>query len=254
MSLLLQITEDMKSAMKRKDNATLSTLRLLLSAAKNKKIDLQHELSEEEMLAVVKSQSKQLQDALESYKQAGREDVVAQTNAEMQILAAYLPTQLSDEELAVIVKTTVEEMGVTSKAEMGKVMGAAMKAVAGKADGTRVKQIVETLLGVFALVLIGLSSAHIAFAASSASASLFTLPNLFSTPAIIEALRVFRVLLILFGILGVNMILRGGFGYMVACSRDDSHTEAMGHISRGIVSSIAVVLLFSVTTIAIKVL
>ena len=253
MSLLLQITEDMKSAMKTKNNATLSTLRLLLSAAKNKKIDLQHELSDEEMLAVIKSQTKQLQDGFESFTSAGREDLAAQTKAEMEILAAYLPAQMSDEELTMIVKKTVADLGVTSKAEMGKVMGLAMKAVAGKADGTRVKQIVETLLGVFVLVGVGLTLSLPVHAATQTVAPLFPFLTFFTSHAFFgTALRVFRVLLIIFGILAVNMILLGGFSYMTASSRDDSHSEAMGHIARGIISSLAVVLLFSVTTIAIK--
>ena len=146
MPLSNQIAEDMKVAMKNKDNATLSTLRLLRSALKNKQIDVQHELSEEEVMAVVKSQLKQLQDSLDSFLAAGRQETVSQLKAEMAVLAGYLPAQMSDEALLEAVKVVIQQCGAVTKADMGKVMGLAMKAVQGQADGTRVKKVVETIL------------------------------------------------------------------------------------------------------------
>jgi len=146
MSLSLRINEDMKSAMKNKNNATLSTLRLLRSALKNKQIDVQHELSEEEVIVVIKSQLKQLQDSLDSFSAAGRQESVLQLKAEMSVLGEYLPAQMTDEQLLETVKNVMAQIGPVTKADMGKVMGLAMKAVQGQADGTRVKKIVETLL------------------------------------------------------------------------------------------------------------
>src|SRR3989338_8870037 len=137
MSLASIITENMKAAMKAKDSATLSTLRLLISAMMNKKIDVQHELSDAEVQEVVKSQVKQLKDSIESFKAGGREDLATSTQTEIFVLEQYLPAQMGDEELTKIVKEVVEKSGATSKADMGKVMGAAMAAVAGRADGSR---------------------------------------------------------------------------------------------------------------------
>lgn len=86
MSLAEKITENMKAAMKAKDSATLSTLRLLLSAMKNKKIDVQHELSDAEVQDVVKTQVKQLKDSIESFKAGGREDLAVSVQVEIGVL------------------------------------------------------------------------------------------------------------------------------------------------------------------------
>ncbi len=191
MSLSEIITTDMKEAMKAKDNATLSTLRLLRSAIKNKQIDLQHELSDEEVQAVVKSQAKQLKDSIESFTSGGREDLAESTASELEILKKYLPEEMSDEDLEAIVKKAIEDSGATSKADMGKAMGMAMKAVAGKADGNRVKEIVAKSLSVFVLAF-----AMFALLGDVAHAAIPVLDSIEAVPIIEVGVRVLRVVIL----------------------------------------------------------
>lgn len=147
MSLFEQILADQVAAQKAKDQERLSIIRMLSSALKNKKIELREELSEEVVLAVVKSQIKQLRDGLESFKSAGRDDLAKQAEFELSVLEKYMPAQMSDEELGNVVKSVLEEQGVTEMADMGKAMGAVMTQVKGQADGGRVKEMVQKLLG-----------------------------------------------------------------------------------------------------------
>lgn len=143
MTLVQTVDTDFKEAMKAKEEVRLSTLRMLRSALKNKQIDLQHELSDQEAMAVIKTMMKQYQDALNDFMNAGRTDLADRQQKELDILATYLPPALSREELEAIVKDAVQSSGVT---DAGKAMGIAMKAVAGRADGTDVRAIVEALL------------------------------------------------------------------------------------------------------------
>ncbi len=143
MTLVQTVDTDFKEAMKAKEEVRLSTLRMLRSALKNKQIDLQHELNDQEAMAVIKTMMKQYQDALNDFMNAGRTDLADRQQKELDILAMYLPPALSREELEAIVKDAVQSSGVT---DAGKAMGIAMKAVAGRADGTDVRAIVEALL------------------------------------------------------------------------------------------------------------
>ncbi len=143
MTLVQTVDTDFKEAMKAKEEVRLSTLRMLRSALKNKQIDLQHELNDQEAMAVIKTMMKQYQDALNDFMNAGRTDLADRQQKELDILATYLPPALSREELEAIVKDAVQSSGVT---DAGKAMGIAMKAVAGRADGTDVRAIVEALL------------------------------------------------------------------------------------------------------------
>lgn len=246
MTLAEKITDNMKAAMKAKDSATLSTLRLLISAMKNKKIDVQHELSDSEVQDVVKTQVKQLKDSIESFKAGGREDLVTSVQAEIVVLEQYLPTQMSDEQLVQIVKDVVEKSGATSKLDMGKVMGAAMAAVAGRADGSRVKGIVGSLLASFVLVVVELSFSQEATAA-------VPLIETFSSGSAYAGflLRITRVLMLWLGIVAITFILKGGFDYMVASSRDKLHTDALWYIIKGVFVSVIVFLAFSFSTLVL---
>lgn len=244
MSLIEQITADMKTAMKAKDNATLSTLRLLRSAIKNKQIDAKDELSEDDVMAVVKTSAKQLKDSITAFTDAGRDDLAEPTKVELAVLEKYLPVQMSDEELEGVVKEAVEASGASSKAEMGMVMGAAMKAVAGRADGSRVKEMVAKLLPVVALFLLASTPAHAAIDYVGSA-------NLGSTD-VMMGLRVFRVVLIWFGIFAVNLILMGGFGYMTSSMRDDGHLDASKKMTSGFVGAFIAIGLFAITTVFIE--
>ncbi len=141
-----QLGSDLKEAMKSKDELKLSTLRLLKTAMKNKEIELGHELSEDESVAVIKSQVKALKDSLTSFQDAGRDDLALKAKDELVILETYLPEEMGDDVLTELVKDVLKEIGVENKVDMGKAMGAVMKKVAGQADGTRVKNLVEQLL------------------------------------------------------------------------------------------------------------
>ena len=147
MSLLEQIMNDVKAAMKAKEEQTLSTLRLLSASLKNKKIELGRELEEGDVVSVVKKEVKALEDSIVSFVQGAREDLAEKARAEVETLKKYLPEEMSDEKLEAIVKEALVQIGSVTKAEMGKVMGAVMGKVAGAADGKRVKAMVEKLLG-----------------------------------------------------------------------------------------------------------
>lgn len=250
MALVEQITSDMKEAMKAKNSATLSTLRLLRSAIKNKQIDLQHELSDEEVLAVIKTQVKQLKDSLASFAEGGRTEMAEGVQAELVVLEAYLPAQMPDEELKAIVEKTIADVGATSKADMGKVMGAAMKAVDGGADGNRVKAFVQELLPVITLATIGLLSAPVD---ALAAIPMLTESTQAQATYIEFGLRAFRVIVLWFGIASIVNILKGGFGYMNSSMRDDFHTEAVRDMTQGIIGTIVVAGLFSIATVYLNI-
>jgi len=234
--------------MKAKDSATLSTLRLLLSALKNKQIDVQHDLSDAEVQDVVKSQVKQLKDSIETFTQGGRDDMAQSAQVEVEILEKYLPEQMGDEELETIVRSAIEQSGAQSKADMGKAMGAAMQAVAGRADGSRVKEIVGTLLSAFVPIGFGL-----ALFTLDAHAAVPLVDTFASRGAYTEfLLRIVRVLMLWLGIVAVTIILNGGFQYMTASMRDDAHTEALTKITHGVFASVIVAGLFAFCTIVLQ--
>lgn len=143
MSIILELDQDFKNAMKSKDEVALSTLRLVRTALKNKQIDVQHELSEAEVQVVLKTMIKQYQDALADFTTAGRQDLVERQQKEIDLIIKYLPPSLSDEEVETIVK---EALAGTDIKEMGKAMGIVMKIVNGRADGNQVRSIVQRLL------------------------------------------------------------------------------------------------------------
>jgi uncharacterized protein YqeY len=140
------ITKKIGEAMKAKDEIRLSTLRMLSSALNYEKIAKQHDLDEEEELAVVRRELKKRKDAVEAYEKAGAKDRAEKEKKEGEILEVYLPAQMDDAELEKIVKETISEVGATSLGDMGKIMGGVMPKVAGKADGGRVSAIVKKLL------------------------------------------------------------------------------------------------------------
>ncbi|GLV62357.1 hypothetical protein Bmyc01_10270 [Bacillus mycoides] len=146
MSLLGRLNDDMKQAMKNKQKEKLTVIRMVKAALQNEGIKLQHTLTEEEELTVLAREVKQYKDSLLEFKKAGREDLVDKLQSEIQILSAYLPEQLTEEELADIIRQVISEVGATSKADMGKVMTAVMPKVKGKTDGSLVNKLVIQLL------------------------------------------------------------------------------------------------------------
>jgi uncharacterized protein YqeY len=146
-SVIQQLDQDMKAAMKQKDKETLSTIRMVRAAIKKVQIDNRGELSDDQVLQVVMKEVKQRRDSLAEYEKAGREDLAAKEKREIEILSAYLPKQLSEEELREIVQQAIADTGAASKKDMGKVMGAVLPKVKGRADGKQVNQLVQQLLG-----------------------------------------------------------------------------------------------------------
>lgn len=144
MSLLERLNNDMKETMKSKEKDKLSVIRMIKASLQNEGIKLgKKELSEEEELTVLSREVKQRKDSLQEFEKAGREDLVEKIRTELQYVEAYLPKQLSEEELSEIVKETISETGAASKADMGKVMAAIMPKVKGKADGSLVNKLVQ---------------------------------------------------------------------------------------------------------------
>ncbi|WP_379161132.1 GatB/YqeY domain-containing protein [Paenibacillus sp. sgz5001063] len=146
MNLSERLNEDMKQAMKSKDKFTLSTIRMVRSTIKYLEIDLKRTLDDSEVLDILSREIKQRKDALQEFESAGRDELAASTKAEIEIIMKYLPDQLSEEEIKVIVQQTIQETGASSKSEMGKVMSALMPKVKGRADGKLVNQAVLQFL------------------------------------------------------------------------------------------------------------
>lgn len=143
MLLRQQLQDELKIAMKERQEDRLSTLRMLWSQIRNSEIDKKHELVDSEILEVIGRSVKQLKDSINDFNTGGRPDLVAKTQAEVDLLQTYLPAQLSDEELRVIVIKVLSENNLT---DAGKAMGAVMKEVKGKADGNRVRQMVGEII------------------------------------------------------------------------------------------------------------
>lgn len=147
MGLLERLNDDMKQAMKNKEKEKLSVIRMVKAALQNEAIKLgKSQLSEDEELTVLSRELKQRKDSLQEFENAGRSDLVDKTKEEIRILELYMPKQLTEEELTEIVKQTIAEVGASSKADMGKVMGAIMPKVKGKADGSLVNKLVQQYL------------------------------------------------------------------------------------------------------------
>ena len=147
MTLMERLLDDMKTAMKSKDQLRLSVIRLAKAAMMNLQIARGHDLSEQEVIEVLAKEAKQRQDSIPEYEKAGRADIVETLRNELKIIQEYLPAQLSEDEIRELVKTAIAETGATGKKDMGKVMGALMPKTKGRADGKLVNQIVNSLLG-----------------------------------------------------------------------------------------------------------
>lgn len=141
-----KIDEDIKSALKARNEDALTALRLLKTAIINKEKELRRELEVSEALQVVNTLSKQRRDSIEQYDKFDRKDLADKERAELKVLQEYLPPTLSEEELIQVIKQVISESGATNPKEMGAVMKAVMVKVAGCADGKHVSSLVVKLL------------------------------------------------------------------------------------------------------------
>lgn len=119
---------------------------MLKAAVVNEQIEVGHDLSSDEEIAVLSRELKQRKDSLEEFKNAGRDEAVQNLKNEIKVVESYLPEQLSEDEVKTIVQETIDQVGATSKADFGKVMGAVMPKLKGKADGKLVNTTVKELL------------------------------------------------------------------------------------------------------------
>lgn len=150
MSIQTSIRDELTEAMKAKTEPKLTVLRGLVSAFTNELVAKgrkpNEELSEEEALAVIQRAVKQRKDSIDQYTKGGREDLAAQEKTELKVLEAYLPEMMSRDEIEKVAQAKKEELGVSEKKDMGRLMGAVMGDLKGKADGGDVKAVVESLL------------------------------------------------------------------------------------------------------------
>ena len=146
MSLKDQITDDMKTAMRARETDLLGTIRLLLAAIKQREVDERVTLDDAAITAVIDKMIKQRKDSISQFQTAGRDDLVAKEQAELVVLAAYMPEQMSDEAINAEIQAAVAATGAAGPQDMGKVMGVLKPKLAGRADMTAVSGLVKAAL------------------------------------------------------------------------------------------------------------
>jgi len=146
MGLRVQVTEDMKAAMRAKETSKLNTIRLLIAEIKRKEVDERIEVNDEQTVAIVEKMIKQRKDSITQFEAGGRADLADIEKAELAVLAAYMPAGLSDEEIAAEVAAAVAASGAAGPQDMGKVMAIVKPKLAGRADMTVVSALVKKAL------------------------------------------------------------------------------------------------------------
>ena len=144
--MLHQIEIDLKDALKNQDKAKVGVLRILISKCKNKSIATGKPLEDSEVMKVLQTAAKQHKESIKLYKQGERNDLVNQETAELNIVEAYLPSMMTEDEIKSIVSSVIEETGASSMADFGKVMPQVMKKGAGKMDGGVAQNLLKELL------------------------------------------------------------------------------------------------------------
>ena len=145
-TLKIRIQDDVKDAMRSKDKERLGTLRLITAAIKQKEVDERIEMDDAAVIAVLEKMVKQRKDSISQYGQAGRDDLVAKEQTELDLIQTYLPEQLSDAEIETVVNKAIADTGASDMKDMGKVMAAVKPQVQGKADMGLVSKIIKTKL------------------------------------------------------------------------------------------------------------
>jgi uncharacterized protein len=146
MSLREHLEADMKDAMKARDNERRDAVRYVLSAVKNAEIEKRGELSEQEEIALLRTQVKQRQDSIEQFRKGGRDDLADREASQVNLLETYLPQQMTDEELEEFVRSGIAETGAQGPKDLGKVMGLLSKTADGRVDGRRLSSAVRDAL------------------------------------------------------------------------------------------------------------
>lgn len=146
MGLKQQLQSDLKTAMKQRDNVRRDTVRLLLGEIRNAEIDKGRELQEDELLVLLQKQAKQRRESIEQYEAAGRDELAASEQAELDIIEGYLPDMLSEAEIRSEARAQIDAVDAAGLQDLGKVMGPLMGKLRGRADGSIVQQVVRELL------------------------------------------------------------------------------------------------------------
>ena len=144
--MLHQIEIDLKDALKNQDKAKVGVLRILISKCKNKSIAIGKPLEDSEVMKVLQTAAKQHKESIKLYKQGERKDLVDQETTELNIVEAYLPSMMTEDEIKSIVSSVIEATGASSMADFGKVMPQVMKKGAGKIDGGVAQNLLKELL------------------------------------------------------------------------------------------------------------
>ena len=144
--MLLLLQEELKSAMKAKDKATLTGLRNIIGKLKAQRINKGDDLTDQECIQILQSSVKQLKFSIEQYEKGGRDDLAKVEAFELELIEKYLPEQISEEEIRISVQKIIKSTGANSMQDMGRVMGSVMKNLAGAVDGKMVQKIVQETL------------------------------------------------------------------------------------------------------------
>lgn len=146
MSISERLSDDLKKALKAGDRETLSVIRMIKAAVKNREIDKGAALTDDDFNGVLMSLVRQRKESIEQFSKGGRQDLVEKETRELSVLQSYLPQQLSEEELKAVVKNAAEETGANDLKDMGRVMRLVMERVKGRADGRLVSELVKKVL------------------------------------------------------------------------------------------------------------
>jgi uncharacterized protein YqeY len=143
---LEQISKELLDSMKQKDAVRTSTLRMLVSALRNKEVEKKKVLAEADVLDVIQSEAKRRKESIDEYTKAGRADLASKEEAELNVLKVYLPQALSESELKALVQSAIASSGAKSPQDMGKVMSVLMPQIKGRADGKKAQEFVKAAL------------------------------------------------------------------------------------------------------------
>lgn len=146
MAILDQLNQDMKIAMKAKDKSRLMIIRMLKGALEKEQIDQGQSLTADEELTIMSRELKQRKDSVAEFTSAGRDDLAAKSQAEIEVVEEYLPKQLSEEEISTIIQQVIAETGAASMKDFGNVMGKSVALMKGQADGKTIQTITKQLL------------------------------------------------------------------------------------------------------------
>jgi uncharacterized protein YqeY len=146
MTLQDQLMNDLKAALRERDELRKSAIRMALAALKNERVAKNADLTEQEMIAVLRKEVRVRQDAIKEYEKGGREDLVAQESAAIEIVESYLPDMLGRDEIVEMAQSAIAETGASGPRDMGSVMRVLMPRVQGRADGRMVSEVVKELL------------------------------------------------------------------------------------------------------------